>query len=59
MPLFRTSRQFPHRFTRQKRDIGGTGSTGDKTLQTELKKLVDTVAKPVARRVPHFTICLS
>ncbi|KIM92105.1 hypothetical protein PILCRDRAFT_111763 [Piloderma croceum F 1598] len=50
MPLFRTSRQFPHRFTRRKRDIGGTGSTGDKSLQTELKKLVDTVAKPVARR---------
>ena len=55
MPLFRGQR-FPPRLRRRKRATAA--DAGDKTMQGELKNLVNTVAGPPAKKVMRFTIYL-
>jgi len=55
MPLFRV-RRFRQRFPRRQRDKAKVTDVGNKTMQSELKKLVNTVSKPIARKVKRFSI---
>ena len=57
MPLFRV-RRFRRRFPRRQRDKAKVTdvTVGNKTMQSELKKLVNTVSKPIARKVKRFSI---
>jgi len=56
MPIFRPGRRFAHRFTRRMRDTARVA--GDRTMQTELESLVNTVANPIARKVTRLAIYL-
>jgi hypothetical protein len=58
MPLFRVQR-FPHRFNpRRKRDKTRATEAGNETMQSELKRLVNTVGDPAGRKVIRFTASL-